>query len=125
MPFTEEDVSQIAAAILAAHERRRAYADFWPSGFDRSASETEIARILAQFLSSHGLAVSKLRHRGEGNDPPDCELELVSGELIGIEITELVDQKTVERHAASTTAGSSNRFFRCGRLDAGKLDRRN
>jgi hypothetical protein len=105
MPFGEEDVRQIAAAISAAEEKRRAYADFWSSGFDRPVGETEIARILTQFLKSQGLAVSELRHRGEGNDPPDCELELESGELIGIEITELVNQKTVERHASAQKRG--------------------
>jgi hypothetical protein len=37
-----------------------------------------------------------LKVRGRGEDPPDCELTSSDGRRLAVEITELVDRKTVE-----------------------------
>jgi hypothetical protein len=49
--------------------------------------------LLAAVPSEFGPGPLKIRSRGQGNDPPDCEVETASGVLIGIEVSELVDAK--------------------------------
>jgi hypothetical protein len=106
MPLPERDLEHVVAAFLTAQKKRRGYADFFVSGYERTSVEFELARILTRFLRAEGLDVVRLRHRGEHEDPPDCELELPNGDLIGIEITELVDQETVERHVKAGMRGA-------------------
>ena len=55
---------------------------------ERGAAEDVLAAV--------GLNVVDLRSRPEGQDPPDCEA-MIDGKRCGIEVTELVDQKTLER----------------------------
>ena len=57
--------------------------------------ELEVARILVSWLGNHkGIILDNLTHNSD--DPPDC-LACRDDNTIGIEITELVDNKT--RHA--------------------------
>lgn len=66
----------------------------WES--DRSIAEEG---VLTEFIDAmkldDQLFFKESRHRGEGNDPPDCEAEHVDGGLVGIEITELVDESSI------------------------------
>lgn len=56
--------------------------------------------VLQEF--EHALALkrkqffSEPRHRGQNNDPPDCEAVAFDGARIGIEITELVDASSIK-----------------------------
>src|SRR5262249_52727977 len=50
--------------------------------------------ISLQILSAAGMHVEKLRPLEEHQDPPDCE-GIVDGVWTGIEVTELVDEKTL------------------------------
>lgn len=69
---------------------------------NRTIAEFGVLQELQNALAEEGkLFFREPKHRGEGNDPPDCEAIGTSGERVGIEITELVDSKS----AAAARAG--------------------
>ena len=83
--------------IIKAIKAARGYADFfsWP---DRNVKERGIAHDWA--LSYYGkdkipFELAQLKSRKE--DPPDCGIVNSEGNLIGIEITELVDEETIRQ----------------------------
>jgi hypothetical protein len=67
----------------------------WP---DRSVKERG---IVADILRQSGVQVTHLTSRPSGQDPPDCEAEL-DGHFSGVEVTELVDQETLEQSIRAT-----------------------
>jgi hypothetical protein len=67
----------------------------WP---DRSVKERGIA---GGILRQSGVQVTRLTSRAPGQDPPDCEAEL-DGHFSGVEVTELVDQETLEQSIRAT-----------------------
>jgi hypothetical protein len=72
-------------------ERKRKKNSFWKWP-DRQVEE----RCLAiEILSSAGVDVVGMGSREQGEDPPDCEATL-DGRVSGIEVTELIDQETLE-----------------------------
>ncbi len=84
----------------AANERPHAGHFSWET--DRSVAETGILKEFEEALALGGQKFfSQARHRGPGNDPPDCEADANAGGRIGIEITELVDPAS----AAAARAG--------------------
>ncbi len=94
------DMSDEEWAELAkeAKKAQRSHAGHFAWETDRQVAEMGVALQLADELVADGLGFfNDLRHPGVGNDPPDCEAVLNSGEIIGIEITELV-------HSASAAA---------------------
>ena len=91
MPDDDED-RELFDLIHEAIARKRQYAGFfhWP---DRGVMERGIAQELLDAISPDFANKSlQARARGQGNDPPDCEVELEPGVRIGIEVSELVDQ---------------------------------
>jgi hypothetical protein len=62
----------------------------WP---DRAVKERG---IVADILRQSGIQVTHLTSRPSGQDPPDCEAVL-DGHFSGVEVTELVDQETLEQ----------------------------
>jgi len=85
--------SQLAQLLREAISKKRAYAGFW-SWPDREVAELGVAQDLLESLAREsGTKPWKVRSRGVGNDPPDCEATDEHGKRIGIEITELVDQQ--------------------------------
>ena len=91
MALTELDWEHIGRLIREAAARDRGYASFfdWP---DRDQKEVGVVLSLFEsLLAKEGLHYSKLRTRGQGNDPPDCEAAAPDGKRVGIEVTELVD----------------------------------
>lgn len=51
-------------------------------------------------LAAAGFRVQQLTSSGKGEDPPDCRA-LISGEVVGIEVTELVDDKLLKRNISA------------------------
>jgi hypothetical protein len=99
--MSPEDEAAIAAAMRAARERARGYADFFGWAPDRDLEEHGVVRSLAETLEvERRLFFSKLRIRGRGNDPPDLEALDDEGRRIAIEVTELVDGRAIEAHKA-------------------------
>lgn len=70
----------------------RPHAGYWSWEVDRTLEERDVVRTLAETLARDGRSFfHNPRHRGVGNDPPDCEADALEGGLIGIEVTEFVD----------------------------------
>ncbi len=64
---------------------------------DRALAEWGVLQEFTNALADEGkLFFRGARHREEGNDPPDCEAVAADGTRIGIEITELVDGRSIE-----------------------------
>jgi hypothetical protein len=75
----------------AMQEKMRGGNDYW---FWRDKPEMERG-IAAAVLGQVGLYVQQIRSLAPGDDPPDCE-GMIGGSLCGIEVTELIDQSTLE-----------------------------
>jgi hypothetical protein len=95
---TEEE-KEVIAQIKEAIARSRGYADHfcWPP--NRDLEEFGIVRTFCESLEREGrpfLSMESLRGRGRGNDPPDCEAKDFLGNLVGIEVTELVDPAAIK-----------------------------
>lgn len=75
----------------------REYADFfdWP---DKRCKERGIAgEFVAALEREGGPKIISAKGSEPGNDPPDCMMVTETGERWGVEITELVSQKAIEK----------------------------
>jgi hypothetical protein len=80
------------AAMQAAIQKSRGYADFFGCPQDRDLEEAGVLDSLVESMNFGGVAFySTLKSRGRPNDPPDCEGLDATGARVAIEITELVD----------------------------------
>jgi hypothetical protein len=84
--------------VQGARSTRREY---------RNLDEMNDARLV---LEAAGIEFTNLHHRGEGRDPPDCEVE-IDGVRCGIELTEFVHRKALERSIKAHRAGSQQRYY--------------
>ena len=75
--------------IMIAKKRKKN--SFWKWA-DRQVEERCIA---IEILSQAGVDVVGMGSREQGEDPPDCEATL-DGRASGVEVTELIDQPTLE-----------------------------
>jgi hypothetical protein len=87
---SEDSQEEASAEIIKANVRGWNSYWFWR---DKPVGERGAARDI---LMAAGIAFEGLVSRANGQDPPDCEA-IVDGRLAGIEVTELVHQKTLER----------------------------
>jgi len=88
----EDENAEILAAMKAAIDGSRGYAEFftWPP--DRDLEEAGVLESLVESMNLDGIPFySALKCRGRSNDPPDCEGVDANGARVAIEITELVD----------------------------------
>lgn len=86
-----DEIKLLREAIM----KQRGYADFfgWP---DRPVMERGIvAELFSALQRDAGVSFSNLRSRGVGHDPPDCEATDATGAVVGIEVTELVDELAI------------------------------
>lgn len=80
---------------MCAH--RREHAGYFYIGDSKEASEMLVLDYFLNALDQQqSMFIYQSKHRGERNDPPDCEAIDDNGDRIGIEITELVDQMSAE-----------------------------
>jgi hypothetical protein len=115
---TEEE-KEFIAQIKEAIGRKRGYADYfcWPP--NRNLEEFGIVKTFCESLGKKChlfLSIDSIRSRGLGNDPPDCEAEDLCGDLVGIEVTELVDSEAIK-------AFINRGFFEGAEWDRDKLIR--
>lgn len=98
----KEDFDSVAFAEEVKRNHRPHAGHFsWET--DRAIAEDGVLREFQNSLAEQGqLFFREAAHRGQGNDPPDCEAVGAGGIRVGIEITELVDPKS----AAAARAGS-------------------
>ena len=88
--FIKETVKGIA--------RSRSYADSFECRPERDLEEYSVVKLFCEALEKEGKSFidsSSIFSRGRGNDPPDCEANDHDGNLIGIEVTELVDPHAI------------------------------
>jgi hypothetical protein len=90
MTDEEHEEGPTLAEVIA--ENVRSWNSYW-SWKDKLAGEYGAAH---EILTAAGIAFEGLVSRTQGQDPPDCEA-IVDGCPAGIEVTELVHQKTLER----------------------------
>ena len=95
---TDEE-KKIIEQINRAIAEKRGYADFWDWPLDRDIGERGVVKNFCEALEKRGevfLNSATVVSRGQGNDPPDCEARDLDGNLVGIEVTELVDPKAIQ-----------------------------
>ena len=98
---TRNEWKELAEDIAANH---RPHAGHFSWETDRSVAEEGVLKEFEEALAIDGQEFfSQARHRGPGNDPPDCEAINFAGGRMGIEITELVDPAS----AAAARAGQA------------------
>lgn len=85
---SEDDELSVFLRLIEVHSRP--WNGYW-AWRDKPVGEREAAEDV---LSAAGLNLSCLRSRPE--DPPDCEA-IIDSQRWGIEVTELVHQRTLER----------------------------
>jgi hypothetical protein len=87
----------------------RGHADYFSWETDRPAAELGVLEVFERELRADGQEFfTKARHRGPRNDPPDCEAISLTGQRIGIEITELVDPDSAEKARAGKRYAARN-----------------
>ena len=77
--------------LMIAKKRKKNAFWKWP---DRQVEERGIA---TEILRQAGVEVTDMRSRKQGEDPPDCEATL-DGRVSGVEVTELIEQPSLERN---------------------------
>ena len=76
-------------------EKSRLYASFF-EWHDRDREEKGVVESLQESLQKNQQEFfENIRSRGRGNDPPDCEADLISGGQVAIEVTELVSGEAI------------------------------
>jgi hypothetical protein len=100
-PNRKDDSDDYLRANL---ERKRKWNAFW-TWPDKPIGEHGVA---SEILHAAGCHVEKLNPRNPNEDPPDCE-GIVDGIWSGVEVTELVHQKTLERSLKATKQRDAGR----------------
>jgi len=87
---TDPDELTYLRVMLAKKRKRNSYWK-WP---DRLVEERGIASVILGQIYKN---VADMRSLEQGQDPPDCEGTL-DEHFSGVEVTELIDQPTLERN---------------------------
>ena len=93
-----EEEKRFIKGILEGIARSRGYADSFEWRPDRDLEEYSVVKLFCEALEKEGKSFidsNSIFSRGRGNDPPDCEANDLDGNLIGIEVTELVDPQAI------------------------------
>lgn len=89
-----ETVNEVLRRHLAAE---RSYASYWKFSLDRQLEERPVAACLLAYLeATEGWRGATLA--SSERDPPDCHGSALGIDHFGVGVSELVHQKTVERH---------------------------
>ena len=104
--MSEDESSDEKLEVLIKETSKRRHASYFHFA-DRPAAEAGVVNVFAESLmKDNQLFFKEARHSGEDNDPPDCEALSLSGERIGIEVTELVNGNSI----AAVKKGASSPF---------------
>lgn len=97
--MSEENESEIDWAAMADEFKKnhRPHAGHFSWETDRALAEWGVLQEFTNALAHEDkLFFREAHHREDGNDPPDCEAVSADRLRIGIEITELVDGRSIE-----------------------------
>jgi hypothetical protein len=107
---SDEQRNEWVEAYEILQASHRAHAGYFSHETDRAVAEWGVLQAAEGELRADGQAFfTGARHRGLGNDPPDCEAITLTGELIGIEITEFVDGHSAAKARVGAWYQSKNR----------------
>ena len=84
--------------VLERIAMSRGHADSFEWRPNRDLEEYGVVKLFCEALEKEGKSFidsNSIFSRGRGNDPPDCEAIDLAGNLIGIEVTELVDSEAI------------------------------
>ena len=89
--------AEIVPKIVEALKKQKGYASFfdWPN---KATKEKGIVRDLLKAMEAKGEYHGVVKLKSNKPDPPDCVGVVENGELVGFEVTELVDQETVRKN---------------------------
>ena len=87
------DLEFLRTELQKLNELKRNHADYF-EWHDKAVKELNIG--LAFFRKLEELGSQTLRNIDNAEDPPDVKVTVEGGDIIGVEITELVDQKAIE-----------------------------
>lgn len=113
---TEEE-KRLIKGIKEAIAKSRGYADSFEWRPNRDLEECGVVNTFCEALEKEGesfLDKNTIISRGRGNDPPDCEAKNLDGDLVGIEVTELVDPDAI-------VAYKKNQVYEWAKWDKTKL----
>lgn len=106
--------SDLFERIKQALAKRRGYADFF-AWDDKQVAEHGVVGTFFEVASAEpGAPFRNMMSRPAGRDPPDCEALDAQGRRLGIEVTELVDERAIQQ------SRHDPRFW-AATWDAGKL----
>lgn len=91
--MTDDEWSEFIETVKA---NDRSHAGYFSWRSDRDIEELGVVQAFHESLTHAGVFLFEPPSlRGRGNDPPDCEAVGPNGSRIGIEVTELVDDKAL------------------------------
>ena len=89
---TQKNLQSWSECLVKNH---RPHAGHFSWESDKAVAEAGVLKVFEEELELDGNSFFlQARHRGQGNDPPDCEAMSKDGGRVGIEITELVDPES-------------------------------
>jgi len=94
---TEEE-KRFIKGIKETIAKSRGYADSFEWRPDRDLEECAVVRLFCEALEKECkpfIDRNSIISRGRGDDPPDCEGNDLGGNVIGIEVTELVNPEAI------------------------------
>src|SRR3712207_4539704 len=100
----DQDGEDLRESFRVIQENSRPWSGYW-AWRDKPVMEREAAH---EVLTTLGLEPLNLRSRPEGQEPPDCEA-IIDGKRCGIEVTELIHRKTLERSFRAKRARKAGR----------------
>ena len=101
----ELDWDEVVAIIHEAQKKSRGYATYWEWAPERSRAEVGVAQALGDFLM-HSEGRSWASIQSIADDPPDVLLRCTSGARVGVEVTDLVDEDSAQRHRYHKKVGT-------------------
>lgn len=105
-PDEDPDWEKIVAEMREARSMSRGYASNWEWAPDRQLAEAGVVQALADYLiGAEGASWTSIIPNSD--DPPDTLLSSTVGRKIGVEVTEIVDEKMVKWHRHKKALGQS------------------
>ncbi|MGN7998986.1 hypothetical protein [Sphingomonas sp. 22176] len=102
----DPDWEKIVAKMREARSMNRGYASNWEWAPDRQLAEAGVVQALADYLTeAEGASWTSIIPISD--DPPDALLSSTDGRRIGVEVTEIVDEKMVKWHRHKKALGQS------------------
>lgn len=99
--MNSDEQNEIGSRLIRAARQDRGYASFFDYP-DKDTKEWRVCSALFEAMKKQGVKSLGIPDSlGKGSDPPDCQLQTLDNKLIGIEATELVCGKSIQKSKAN------------------------